>query len=560
MKFLGTLNNPVINTYYVTGSIDQKMENSSLQKMLSKIEKGGISALLNEPGLNKFAQGLISSFRDDGYIKNDNTLTDIAKDVIKTGKAWRGLQGAFIFTVLEYGGERYLLNAELVSEKNLNDKDEANFSSPTERYAFLDTIYQGIEFEYQNIHTDANWAKIDKKIARASVTFSFDYELKESEVSVSWFVGGAGKTCKFVTTDNSVFSILKSESAMRLLRNCEKKEDVFNFFNEDTTAIQLEMKESSSLDGKKWLSSFFINGAFAFEDVQYNETEKGKIDDVRLYIAQDDAKSVSLLLNEYLLHKAEESYLGYEEVGRLVSAFQDLFKSRDGKTPACPTIEEETKDIYDELVECAKKNSEKNPIAYLHLQAYIDLSPVDTIKPYIKKNESHNLTNKMYSFSELVTTIFGQQRTVESICIFSKYAAINARNARALILFAESVKKVFGTKITLITAYKTTVNKEYEQSNKKWYTRLKKSVNVIERQEKEINSIHDRYYKVVRLDGETEWWVMTGELDSIRFENDNPRIREDIGVDEQGRVKEMTISRLKESGIPNQLLKLMEAK
>ena len=76
----------------------------------------------------------------------------------------------------------------------------------------------------------------------------------------------------------------------------------------------------------------------------------------------------------------------------------------------------------------------------------------------------------------------------------------------------------------------------------------------------QLVNIHDRYYKVVRTDGRIEWYVLTGELDSLRFKNDYPRIREDVSAKEQGTVKEMTFAKIKQAGVPDVVAKLMEAK
>mgnify|MGYP007070210242 CR=1 FL=1 len=277
----------------------------------------------------------------------------------------------------------------------------------------------------------------------------------------------------------------------------------------------------------------------------------------------NDEETATILLNEYLVRAAERSYLGYEETGRLVTAFQALFTSPDGTMLACPAITENTKTIYDMLVARAKEISSQNPLAYLHLQAYIDLSPEDTIKPYIEKEHTLNLTNQELSFMELVGRIFGTERTVKSISLLSKYTATNGRNARAVMLFAESTAVQFGVQPTLITTkaeVRPSTNKELAESDKEWYEKMKKFVSVIEMPLEEIKTIHDRYYKIVRTDGNTEWWVLTGELDSLRFENDNPRIREDISTTENGTVKEMTFSRIKESGVPAMVVKLMETK
>ena len=419
------------------------------------------------------------------------------------------------------------------------------------------------ERELRNIKPDAKWAYCRQQPKNSKVNFSFDYEKTECTISVAWQVGSKDRHCTFTTTEESHFAIVKQASAMELLKDRENEANVFDFYVQDKSSIQIAVGDAEQVAGKKWISSFFYSGNFVFEGIQLDGAKgAGNIEDVRLYISQDDEKTTSILLKEYLLKKAEFSYLGYEETGRLVTAFQDLFTSPDGKMTACPPIMQETKEIYNELVERAYSVSEKNPLAYLHLQAYIDLAPADTIKPYIEKEKTVNLTNQELSFNNLVEKVFGSERTVKSLCLLSKYTATNGRNARAVKLFAESFAVQFGIQPALITTkeeVRPNANKNFAESDRKWYEQMKKSVHVVEKSVDDIKKIHDRYYKVVRTDGRTEWWVLTGELDSLRFENDNPRIREDVTVSETGKVKEMTFAQIRQSGIPENVVKLMEA-
>ncbi len=88
MRLTGSLKRPTIKKYYVTGSLQQKMENPALQKMLKKIKDGGMNAFLNDQELGKFAKGLISSFESDGYLNKDKTLTPAGEDIVSTGMAW----------------------------------------------------------------------------------------------------------------------------------------------------------------------------------------------------------------------------------------------------------------------------------------------------------------------------------------------------------------------------------------------------------------------------------------------------------------------------------------
>ena len=567
MKYTGSLANPDIHAYYVTGSLEQKIENAPLQKMLSKIQGGGMNAFLNDKELGKFAKGLRSRFQADGYLSKDDFLTSLGEDIVKTGKSWRGLQGAFFITVLEYDGEAYLLDAELVSDKDAKNQSDGktniDFENQKDKLDFKDAVYIGAESEFRNIKPDAKWAYCKQQPKNSSVNFSFDYEKSECTVNVYWQIGSKDRVCKFMTTEESHFAIVKHSSAMELLEERENEENVFDFSVQYKTSIQITVSNAEQVAGKKWISSFFDSGNFVFEGIQLDGAKgAGNIEDVRLYISQDDEKSASVLLKEYLLKKAEEAYLGYEETGRLVTAFQNLFTSPDGKMPACPPIMQETKEIYNELVERAYSVSEKNPLAYLHLQAYIDLAPADTIRPYIEKEKTVNLTNQELSFTDLVEKVFGSERTVKSLCLLSKYTSTNGRNARAVMLFAETFATRFGIKPKLVTTkeeIRPNANKNFAESDRKWYEQMKKSVHVVEKSVDDIKKIHDRYYKVVRTDGRTEWWVLTGELDSLRFENDNPRIREDVTVSETGKVKEMTFAQIRQSGIPENVVKLMEA-
>ena len=121
MKLKGCLTRPTIKKYYGTGSLQQKRENPALKEMLKNIKDGGINAFLNDKELKQFAQGLISSFESEGYLNKDKTLTPSGEDIVETGKAWRGLQGAFSLTVLEYQGKAYLLDAVLVKENDVGE-------------------------------------------------------------------------------------------------------------------------------------------------------------------------------------------------------------------------------------------------------------------------------------------------------------------------------------------------------------------------------------------------------------------------------------------------------
>ncbi|MBP5434437.1 hypothetical protein J6Z39_01310 [bacterium] len=571
MKFKGELRTPVLQKYYITGSLEKKVDNSALQKMIRKIKDGGMNAFLNDSELKNFAKGMRTSFKAEGLINADDSLTSAGEEIVTSGKAWRGLQGAFFFTVLEYDGIPYLLDAELVDEQNIkNPKDGkliVDFQNTERSVDFEDKEYNTADSTIRNIESDSNWAKSTFQPSQSSVKFSFDYETETCTVDVSWKDGEKNKKCAFVTTEESCFSILKRYEALELLKERENNEGVFEFLNQDRKSIRLAVTSEDQLLNKDWLESFFDAGSFTFKRIVFrdNKTTSCEISDVCLYIDDDETETTYALLNEYLLRKAETSYLGYSEVGHLVNKFQDLFTSPDENTQACPQIMKTTEKIYTGLVERAKQTYSENPIAYLHLQAFMDLSPENTIKPYIEKESTVNLTNQSISFYDLVEKVFGSERNVKEIFMLSKYTAANGRNARAINLFAQSVSSHFGVKPVIITTKEKEEvsprnDRNFAESDRHWFCEMEKVVTVKEKPRTEIKSIHDRYYKVVRTDGKVEWYVLTGELDSLRFKNDYPRIREDVFAKEQGTVKEMTFAKIKQAGVPDVVVKLMEAK
>lgn len=554
MKLTGKLENPDIHTYYVTGLLEQKTGNAPLQKMLKKIRDGGMNTFLNNSELKGFAQGLRYSFENDGYINEDGSITAAGEDIVNTGRAWHSLQGAFLFTVLGYKNRAYLLDAQLADNKNSGDNKNVIFDPLYSGLELNDSEYAG---KFRNIQTDEFLADCEQQPKDTAVTFEFDYERAECDVTVTFDT----KTFKFTTKESSYFSIMKLSEAQDLLEKLKNKENVLVYHSQDTKAVQIQVPAAKDIADKQWLEDFFKQGYFSLKISERDIV--GSINDIHLYIDKDDTATAEILLNEYLLRKAESTYLGYEETGRLVNTFQELFVSQDESTAACPPIMKETKAVYDGLVRRAKSIAAEHPNAYLHLQAYIDLAPANTLKPYIEKEFTMNLTNQEISFNDFVGQIFGEERNVTAISALSKYTASNSKNARAFMLLAESIAQKFGQKLTLITTDETANSSPgYRDSNKKWFEKMRKCKHIqLNIQKRDgLKDIHDRYFKIMRSDGSIEWRVMTGELDTIRFENAAPRIREDIRCDEKGKVKEMTVSKIKQDGVPDELVKIMEEK
>ena len=78
---------------------------------------------------------------------------------------------------------------------------------------------------------------------------------------------------------------------------------------------------------------------------------------------------------------------------------------------------------------------------------------------------------------------------------------------------------------------------------------------------KDIEKIHDRYYKLQYLSGQVVWIKMTGELDAFRYSGDFIDGKTPAsGVDEDTKayVKEMTILGIDDKGIIPMVKKAME--
>lgn len=129
------------------------------------------------------------------------------------------------------------------------------------------------------------------------------------------------------------------------------------------------------------------------------------------------------MLDKFLMRRAREAYLGYEEAGRLAANFLRLFDS-------APNIEGSGQDIYGRLVQKAAEVKEDDPVPYLHLKAYIDLNPSGIIKPYCVEAKVKDLSGTSISMEDVVQSVFGGGRRITAIKPMSKYTAENPWNAR----------------------------------------------------------------------------------------------------------------------------------
>lgn len=552
MTIKGKIRSPEVFTYYVTGSLEERCKNTALQAMLKKIKDGGKNAFLNNEQLKSFTKGMLYSFKSEGLLNKDDTLTSCGEEIIESGKSWKTLKGAFFSTVFHHSDDDFLLKCVPVSRENTGKKSDEELFSNISKLHFTEGLFKTDKTEFRKIDFDKNAAKQTDPL-NPSVTFEFDFETRESLITVQ--VNSGKENYKITTNDSSVFYIVKSDIAYQWLEKL-KSTDVFDIDKNETRGVFIKFADKAGFSSvSNYCEQFFGTGSFSIsvEDESYHY----EITDIGLAVKDEDTRDI--LLMEYLLQKAESEYLGYNEVGKLMNDFQDLFFE-------IPAIEKSSNEIYKHLQEEARNRVSKNAAPYLHLMAYADLSPDKTLLPYICDNQVYDLSGQDTCIDDIVRKLFGDERDKKSVTTMSKYTAENPWNARNMMLFAESLHNKYGITLNLITHFETSEkNAKFKTENELWQDKLRRCPFITIRDEKKIalQEIHDRYFKVVRSteNGEqSEWWVLTGELDKLDFgdRRNGKSIREDIKTDTQGKVTEMRFMKIKEEGVPHILKGMMQ--
>lgn len=556
MILTGKLTNPVIRKYYVTGSVQAKERNTGLQKMLQKIKAGGINEFLNDEELKSFARGMVQSFKDDNLLNANNTLTAEGEDIAKTGRAWKTLSGAFIVTVFHYGRENFLLDCQAVrGKKDGNGKEREYDFESTEHLAFSQEDYRTNITEFRALDFDSNFALQGASspagmIVAPAVKFRYDYQTQKCAVTVQLMEGS--EEWKIETDENSSFQIINSARAWNAIRGIESTECfTADENNPDALTVHAADEEHYALIDK-YFNEFCSEGCFT-----YNASDKNiecKVSGIHAIIDDGDKATLDFLLDKFLMRRAREAYLGYEETGRLAANFLRLFDS-------APNIEGSGQDIYSRLVQKAEEVKEDDPVPYLHLKAYIDLNPSGTIKPYRVEAKVKDLSGASISMEDVVQSVFGDERRITAVKTMSKYTAENPWNARNFLLFAECVHKKYSTKLTLITSGTQNKNPQYKEENEKWAERIKSSkyIDLVLKDARVLQEIHDRYFKAELENGEGQWWKLSAELDKLEYDGDRPRIREDITSGTQGTATEMTWMPIAQKGVPEAIVQMMSA-
>lgn len=504
-----------IQRYIVQGEMEKCSEDKALANVMRQIENSGV-AVFNSFGV--FAKGLKSRFEEEQLIA-DGKITPKGQEIAHTGYAWKGVCGRFVLSILEFGNMNYLIGAEEYDNRDIGSYIEVkNDIQLTDTYVLTNKncAYKNCSFN-STVYKSPNAEEADLDII-------YDYEEEKARYAC---VDGAGYKTEF--GGNEEFVLVSTEYALDALRSTLEN---YGLNTLRKTVLINELTNNPLLEGA--VAEVFEKGSF---DATANDGTYS-IKNIKLNVSKESVARELLL--KYLLIQAQDRYCGYSEVTSLITSFYRLFEK-------CPDVNSNTQTIYSDLIE---KSFKTNKTAYLRLCAYMDLMP-ENIQQKYQIRMPKDFSNTRMSIAKLVSEIVGHD-TVKSVTLLTKFAYKNASISRAINLFANALKRQYNVPLRLITAE----NAEYSQAGaaKEFYEELKTNPNIIfsEKQIKEILKIHDRYYKIEKESGDTEWVKMTGELDAFRYANDfidgqTPN----GGIDEntEASVKEMTIVSVKSEGI-----------
>lgn len=509
-----------------TGELVSLTENKPLAKLLGRLE-GGISELFSDEKLKRFAVGLLSSFEADGYVSNKR-LTEKGIEVIRSQKEWKELKGCFKLSVVESGKYMYIVDfvpryGEDIMGFSLNKNAPLNFYGDYENNRGMSIR----DIRLNPTYYIGNQQKLD-------IECIYDYDIKRNMYAI--YVND--KKIEFPENART-FKLLDNYGANELLRNA-----LVNFGSYGVDGDLVIMRSASGNElYENSLNEIFETGQFdaASPDGSY------EIRGIRTIIK--DASVMRQCLMKYLTCKAEKSYCGYGEVAALISAFYNLFKN-------CPTISDNTQNIYSSLIE---ETYHSNKTAYLRLRAYKDLFP-DNIQQNHIIRQPKDFSNGRMSVAELVKEIVGSEKPTK-VTMLTKYAYKNAAISRTIILMSHALKRLYNIPLRLITAK----DPMYNQSDiaRELYKQIENDDNIVheEKTMKDIEKIHDRYYKIEYISGQIVWIKMTGELDAFRYSGDfidGKTPASDVDENTQAYVKEMTILGIDDKGIIPMVKRAME--
>jgi len=489
------------------GKIETYSEDPALASVLGRIVKGGSISALGDLGV--FGAGLKESFESE-KLTLDGKITPKGKEIADTGYNWKGLSGRFVFKILLLDGKHYLLNCE-----GLDKQDTRNYTDTKEDLDLKDEYRPANKKGYRNIHLDRS-KKIGEE-GKVTVEISYDFEEKMTTYALPNLGAKFHETGTFRHTDFDEACEALSEICENYGLVTEQNDVVLRRYGKDNVNSLLKTTIDDLLDS---------NGSLNLEYKKY------RVEGVRLIIDRSDVADE--LLYHYLSHEASKRYLGYSEISSMISKFYGFFRR-------CKDISNSIEGVYTELLE---RTSLDNKKAHLRLQAYRDIVNDLTDKAF--RLDYYDFTNERASIVDILSKIVGRNANVKSVTMITKFAYTNASISRVLLMMADVLKKQYNGKLKVIAARG---GKDQSDVAKELWGKLNDRDILIEKSQDQLKKIHDRYYRIIHTDGSVEWVIMTGELDALRYDNDD-HFRNDIEPNTKGSVKEMRIVHVKEECIP----------
>ena len=368
--------------------------------MLDKIDKDGVLAFYQDGSVKKFANGLINSFRQEGLMNGDS-LTQEGKTVVETEKAWKILKGQFKILVAFKDRYQYIVDCYPCTEV-----DVTGFKNQNLPIKFIGEYKNNFDADIKKVVFDPTWYVSESKTIEMDSCYDYLNDKNVYEIIYN--------DKKYVFDENEyTFKLFDSHNAIDLLVSAMS---TYKDFKVERSSVKLYNYDNNPLL-LPVITEIFEKGSF---DVRVSEYA---IEDIKISIENESV--VKALLLEYLLRKAEERYLGYEEIRNLITSFYALFEK-------CISVSDSTERIYTQLLELSKS---RRSTAYLRLLAYKDLMPDELFRSY--EIDTRDFSNQHMSMDDIVREMFSDIKEIKSVKMATQYACKNISISRNARLFAE---------------------------------------------------------------------------------------------------------------------------
>lgn len=463
----------VIKTYLVQGTLDIFQPDKALSNVLSRIGKSGFDKL-DVP--DAFRQGLKFYLENSGYLYN-NKLTPEGQKIVETGSLWKTLQGRFVVSILICNDKQYLWSCSPL----VDDYRDRILTDSNDSIELLDA-YSVDGRQYRNF----DFGRVRKLIETRQTKVRIVYEYPSRSVSYEC------ENRKFSNPGN--FELLYDFIADEILKNLVRK---YDFLTAEEGALKC-YKVSGPVN-ESVLRNILIKKDCHLEPV---EDGPARLEDISFELSSSDV--VDRLFAQYICICSENEYCPRHYIPSLFSDFSSIFDD----------ICERGTD-FSSLFNRALKESTGR--ARLRLQACLDLdSESDQDNAAIV-----DLDGKSISMDDLVKSMVGLHKNIQSVSCISKFITINVRIAHNTALFGDAVKKKCGVPLTVITC--SFSSRKATDEKRRAFEEFAASDNIILKyaSEADMLSIHDRYYRIV-TDSEIIWFKMTNELEALQFNIENP--------------------------------------